>query len=193
MTTLKRIFALFAAVCILAAGLCSCNKETVSEVPEGMKEASGENVDYNFYIPEHWTADVDNGATTAYYSESDRSNVSVMTFSANYTDDTLASWWQSFESDFQNVYTDFEVISTENVVLDGIPALKTVFKGTLEDYEYQFMQIAAVKGQALSRPQIYVFTYTSVPDAYESHLEDVQSMIDAFDFHGTEEADSTEG
>lgn len=189
----KRIFALTMAIVMLSLCLFSCGKDENPEVPAGMKEASGEKADYNFYIPDHWTADVENGATTAYYSETDRSNVNVMTFSANYTDDTLADWWTSFESDFKNVYSDFEVISTENTVLDGVAALKTVFKGTLEDYEYQFMQIAAVKGMALSKPQIYVFTYTSVPEAYESHIEDVQSMLDAFDFHGTEAAaDSTE-
>ncbi len=189
----KRFAAFFMAVTLVVLGLCSCNKDVVSEVPSGMKEASGDKVDYSFYIPENWTADVENGATTAYYSETDRSNVSVMAFSANYTDDTLADWWSSFESDFKNVYSDFEVVSAENVVLDGIAALKTVFKGTLEDYEYQFMQVAAVKDVTLSKPQIYVFTYTSVPEAYESHLEDVQSMLDAFDFHDTNTEDSTEG
>lgn len=193
MMTIKKALAFIMAVTFFVFCLCSCNKDTVSEAPAGMKEASGENVDYDLYIPDNWTADVDSGATTAYYSETDRSNVSVMTFSVNYTDDTLADWWSSFESDFKNVYSDFEVLSTENVVLDGIPALKTVFKGTLEDYEYRFMQVAAVKGVALSKPQIYVFTYTSVPEAYESHAEDVQSILDAFSFHDTEASDSTEG
>ena len=183
--TVKRILVLFMAVVMTVLCLASCSKADPT-VPEGMKEASGESVDYNFYVPENWTCDVANGATTAYYSETDRSNVSVMTFTVNYTDDTLADWWKSFESDFQNVYSDFEVVSSENTVIDGVPALKTVFKGTLEDYEYQFMQVAAVKGVALSKPQAYVFTYTSVPSAYESHMEDVQSMLDAFDFLDTE-------
>ncbi len=189
MNTTKRIIAFLAAIIMATFCLVSCNKGGETTAPEGMKEASGDSVDYNFYIPSNWISDVANGATTAYYSETDRSNVSVMTFTVNYSDDTLSDWWTSFEEDFKTVYTDFEVVSSENIVLDGVAALKTVFKGTLDGYGYQFMQVAAVKGVALSKPQVYVFTYTSVPEAYETHIEDVQSMIDAFDFHDTEAAE----
>lgn len=194
MKTVKKTVAVLTALLMLASAMLvfsSCNKEG-ADVPAGMKEASGDSVDYDLYIPSTWTSDVENGATTAYYSETDRSNISVMTFSANYTDDTLANWWSSFEADFKTVYSDFEIVSSESTVLDGVAALKTVFKGTLEDYEYQFMQVAAVKGAALSKPQIYVFTYTSVPEAYDSHLEDVQSVLDAFNFHGSDNGQSVE-
>ncbi len=191
MNTVKRILVSFMAVVMTALCFASCSKVD-SEVPEGMKEASGDSVDYNFYVPSTWTCDVANGATTAYYSETDRSNVNVMTFSVTYSDDTLADWWKSYETDFQTVYTDFEVISSENIILDGVAALKTVFKGTLEGYEYQFMQVAAVKDVFLSKPQIYVFTYTSVPEVYASHVEEVQTMLDAFDFHDTDNTDAAD-
>ena len=193
MNTFKRIIALVMVSVMVALCLASCGDGGNSSVPEGMKEASGDSVDYNFYVPSGWICDTANGATSAYYSETDRSNVSVMSFSTKYSDDTLADWWKNYEADFKSVYTDFKEISKENIIVDGVAALKTVFQGTLEGYTYQFMQVAAVKDVFLSKPQIYIFTYTSVPEAYESHLEDVQSMIDAFDFHDTDVAESAEG
>lgn len=184
-------------ILVLAMMLCSamlfasCDKGDQT-VPDGMKEASNDSVAYDFYVPEQWVCDSEASTPKAYYSDTDASNVSVMAYSVNKKPDGLTEWWESFEGDFKKVYTDFEVVSTENVVLDGVAALKTVFKGTMNNgengspIEYQFMQVAAIKGEFLSKPQLYVFTYTSISEGFDTHLEDVQSMIDNFNFHSTE-------
>ena len=95
--------------------------------------------------------------------------------------------------DFKNVYKDFELISEEETVLDGAAATKFVFTGSLvhenenggaEDKEtFKFMQVAAVKSKTLSAPEVYVITYTSSPEVYDDHIEEVGKMIDEFRFN----------
>lgn len=176
----KTISLILAIICMLALASCGA-KET--NVPDGMKVASGEVVDYNLYVPENWICDVASGATTAYYSDNDASNVSVMTYTFRNTDDTVGAWHENFMDDFGTVYSDIEVITDgEDTVLGGAAAKKYVFKGTLEGTTYQFMQVATSRKAALSAPQVYIFTYTSLPDLYENHTEDIQSMLDNFEF-----------
>lgn len=181
---MKKVLSAVLSVIILALGaasLFSCSKEE-TDVPEGMKKASADSAGYSFYVPEEWICDVASGATTAYYSSSDASNVSVMAFSAEYSDYTAENWWDTFKADFEGIYSDFGVISSENTVLDENAAVKYVFQGTLDGRTYKFLQVVSVKSVSFSAPQIYAVTYTSVPDNFDSHLEDVQKMLDNFKF-----------
>ena len=195
---MKKFLSLFlvsAILVICALSLASCSGDVTEGVPEGMKIASSEQADYYFYVPEgaSWICDVASGATTAYYSNTDTSNVSVMDYILANTDYKVEDWWNSFENDFKNVYGDFEVVSSENVILDGVSALKTVFTGKMNVgidsagepivRDYKFMQISAIRSATLSAPKAYVFTYTSLnDDTFDSHLEDVETMIENFKF-----------
>jgi len=180
-------FALAAIIFASCLALASCGKSE-DGVPNGMKKASSDAASYIFYVPEVWQCDVASGATTAYYSNSDTSSVSVMTFSLENSDATADDWWEGFEDDFKKVYDDFSIESREDTKLDGEDAVKYVFSGSLshgeeEKVEFKFMQIASVKRKPLSAPEVYVITYTSSPDVYEEHLSDVQKMIDNFKFN----------
>lgn len=178
---MKKIIALLLATVLMTAALASCAKEETT-VPAGMKEASSDSANCDFFVPKNWICDVSSGATTAYYSTSDASNVSVMSFSAERSDYTVENWWENFQTNFEEVYSDFEVISSENTILDGNAAMKFVYTGVLEGRTYQFMQVVSIQKVSLSAPQIFIFTYTSLPDTYDSHLEDVQMMLDNFKF-----------
>lgn len=186
---MKKIFAILLASalvlpCIL---LSSCGKANDSEVPEEMKKASADTAQYVLYVPETWKCDVASGATSAYYSDSDRSSVNVMIFSLGNSDPDISDWWDDFEEDYKSVYKDFEIISREAVKLDGSDGEKIVFTGSLthkdQTVNYKFMQVAAIGKKFLSAPQVYVFTYTSSPEVYDSHLSDVQKMLDNFKFN----------
>lgn len=182
---MKKIISVILAAVIMLSGaalLTSCGKSE-TDAPAGMKRASSENAGCDFFVPEPWICDVQSGATTAYYSSTDASNVSVMSFSAEYSDYTADNWWESFKADFEGVYSDFEVISSENTVLDGTAAMKFIYKGVLEERTYQFLQVVAVKNVSLSAPQVFVFTYTSLPDTFDSHMDDVSKMLDNFKFN----------
>ena len=45
------------------------------------------------------------------------------------------------------------------------------------------MQVAAVKTKKLSAPEVYVVTYTSSPEVYDSHIEEVNKMVEEFRFN----------
>ena len=184
---MKKIISLIALFLAVSALFASCGQSEEDGVPAGMKIASADTASYRFFVPETWQCDVASGATTAYYSNSDTSSVSVMTFTLENSDASVSDWWSSFEGDFKMVYDDFEVISREAVTLDGMEAEKVVFVGTLnhdgEAITFKFMQVASVRRKTLSAPEAYVFTYTSSPEVYDSHLTDVQTMLDAFRFN----------
>ncbi len=184
---MKKTVSIIAVLAVVLAALASCGQNNDDTTPAGMKLASSETASYLFYVPETWQSDVSSGAATAYYSNSDTSSVSVMTFSLGSSDASVSDWWDSFEGDFKMIYDDFEIISREAVKLDGVDGEKIVFVGTLKHDEeaitFKFMQVAAVRQKTLSAPEAYVFTYTSSPEVYDSHLADVQRMLDAFRFN----------
>jgi len=190
---MKKIIVMILAFAMLSAcaSMTSCGKSS-GDAPNGMKLISSDVVSYSLYVPNSWQADVAAGATTAYYSSTDTSSVSVMVFTLNDVSMSAKDWWNSYRADYEEVYKDFEVISEEETVLDGVAAMKFVFTGALthtendgsgaEKDEFKFMQVAAIKSKPLSSPEIYVFTYTSSPAQYDSHLTDVENMLAYFKF-----------
>ena len=175
---------LFAMCVVLSAALSSCNKnENTENVPDGMVNIAAENSGYSFYVPTTWKYTTGSDTPSAYYSNNDASNVSVMSFTVEYSDYTVDDWWNSFAEDFEEVYEGYELISSEETVLGGVAAVKKVFKGTLGELEYEFLQVSAIRKEALSAPQVVVFTYTSIPDAFEGHSDDVAKMIENFKFN----------
>lgn len=182
--TTRIISAVLALVFLFAAvSLSACSSGDDEDAPEGMVNIASDDAYYSFYVPSSWKYTEGDSVPSAYYANSDASNVSLMSFSVEYTDYTVDDWWNGFTEDFEEVYTDFELISSEETVLGGVAAVKKVFKGTLGGTEYQFLQVSAMKKEALSAPQIVVFTYTSIPSSFESHSDDVSKMIDNFKFN----------
>lgn len=184
----KKSKKIFSAVVVLslifsALLLSACSIAGDENAPDGMINIASEDAYYSFYVPTSWKYTEGDNVPSAYYANNDASNVSLMSFSVEYTDYTVDDWWNGFTEDFEEVYSDFELISSEETVLGGVAAVKKVFKGTLAGTEYQFLQVSAMKKEALSAPQIVVFTYTSIPESFESHNEDVSKMIDNFKFN----------
>ena len=164
---IKSIAVALIAVLLLAG----CNNDP--EAPAGMKTASGEGADYTLFVPEDWTVDMTTGATGAYYSNADTSGVLVTSWDLPNTDTTLDEWWETNLDEIKNVYKDVTVEGSENILIDGNHGVKYTWTGTLGDYTYRVLQAATVKNG-----NVYLFTYTSLPDLYESHMEDVDQMLE---------------
>ena len=64
-----------------------------------------------------------------------------------------------------------------DLLLGGQAAKRYIYTATMLDMNYRFMQVAAIKGG-----YVYLFTYTSTDDLYESHIEDVNNIIEHFSF-----------
>ena len=171
----KTALALLALLCLLLALTClvSCAKKDEFSPPTGMKLATDEQATFHFYVPEAWTVDYSTAAAGAYYSLSDPSSVSVMAWELPNTDSTVDDWWELNVGEIEKVFSDVAVESAENATVDGVYAKKYTYTATLGEYAYRFQQVAAIKDGA-----VYLFTYTSLPENFDKHLEDVGQMLE---------------
>jgi len=187
--------------------LSACSDPNAGWVPAGMKLASTEAVDYTMYVPESWTVDVSTGIVSAYVSVSDRSNVTMTAFNLG-SDDlyiSLDEYWERYQGDliatFPDIcYTEAEVISPAETTADGetIPAetaapehpgypISTVmdntaankyyYTATVTGVTYKFMQLVSIRAGIA-----YVMTYTSTPDMFDEHIEEIDKIIEYFKF-----------
>lgn len=163
---------LFGVLAVLAASLTSCEKDEFA-APTGMVTASDEKADFYFYVPDEWTVDYSTAAAGAYYSTSDPSSVSVMAWELEHTDVSIDEWWEINRSDINVVFQNFNLESEENMTIDELYAKKYVYTATLGEFDYKIMQAACIKDAT-----VYLFTYTSIADNYDAHLNDVSQMLE---------------
>ncbi len=174
---MKKTTILLSALLIASAALvssCSSDPDAVNP-PSGMTLACDPEVaDYYFFVPEGWTVDLTTSASGAYYSTNDPSSVSMMVWELEHTDTTLDDWWTANVADLELVFQNFTLESEENTTVDDNYAKQYVYTADLGENHYKFMQVGTLKNG-----KVYLFTYTSVVDNYDSHLEDVAKMIES--------------
>ena len=91
---------------------------------------------------------------------------------------TAAAFWEKYEGDLLATFPDAVFGETANTVVDGsVAAEQHTFTATVTGYEYEFMETVFVRGGTA-----YILTYTSTPDVFESHLDDVQSIVNSLKF-----------
>ena len=158
------------AIIFLALPLASCKGDI--ETPKGMKLASDETADFTLFVPEKWTVDLTGAAVGAYASKDDPSSVSMMAWGLEYSDSTLADWWDVNLAEIEKVFSDVEVVAESNALVDNLNAKKYTYTASLGENSYTIMQVACIRDV-----YVYLFTYTSTPDKFDSHLEEVDSML----------------
>ncbi len=171
---------LITALLALTLSFASCGSSS-EDAPMGYKEISNEGLNYHFYVPSEWTADVSTGMTSAYYDGRDPSNVSVTAFELDDVSINSAdAYWELNEADLKLILPDLEYVDISDCKLggeDGVDAKQYVYTASMSDTEYKFMQVVAIRSN-----EVYIITYTAVADKYDSHIEDVISMVDYFKF-----------
>ena len=175
--TKSRIIPVLLTLALIASVFCSCSKKSDVDIPDGYQLASADEADYYFFIPATWTVDTKTTAYAAYASSSDPASISVMTWSLSNTDSTLEEWWNTFLPDFEKVYSDFSLISDENILINSVAAKKMTFTGAIGGTSYKFIQASAIKDSV-----VYVITYTSTADRFDEHTEEMQSVLEYFEF-----------
>jgi hypothetical protein len=189
---LKKTVSFLLATAMSAVLLTSCGEE--SEIPEGMQLVDNEFANYEFYVPDDWTADTTiDGFLSA--KASDNSNVSVQTMTWSNKYDSLDAYFRSdyfkkLESTFKSVTLLEDECSIENqtVGTQKNPAAKYVYTVKSDDATYKIMQYFSYNAG-----YIYIITYTGkisdtvngeekTVDYFEEHLEEVSSIIDNFVF-----------
>ena len=146
------------------------------EAPEGMKLISTDERAYRFFVPESWVVDERTEISSAYAPEGDGSNVSLQMHMTNDESKSVADFFAECEERYAQIFTSYERLSEEDVKMDGISAKKYVYSITVGGVEYKQMQAIVMKGAVY-----YVLTYTALPDLFDSHMGEVEKMIEAFD------------
>lgn len=176
---LKRSLALIIFAVVLLS-FVSCTKDAYA--PVGMKRITNKDVvDYTMYVPVEWTEDISTGIVTAYYSAKDRSNISMMAFdlAGDNTGMSPEEYWADYKEDFTATFSDMEMVSDgESVLVDKIAAKKYVYTATVTGVQYKFMQVITI-----TNATVYVFTYTSTPEYYDSHVEAVNEILSYIEFN----------
>lgn len=172
----KTLLIVLLTLVILLCG-CSSSSDSDSDVPAGMNKFYNEHVDYKAYIPGEWTVDYSTAVLKA-QAFNDPSNISITAQSVN-PGMTLDSYWKGYEEDFKATFANMEYEGEvpTTTTLSGLPANKYVFTAEVTGNTYKFMQVVCIHNST-----VYVITYTSTPDKYESFIEDVYKVLDSFAF-----------
>lgn len=175
----RRRSVLLIALCLVLAlaMLSSCTKDAY--VPAGMKRITNRDiVDYTMYVPVEWTEDISTGVVTAYYSSTDRSNISMMAFDLEDTASTLDDYWALYQQQFADTFSDMSMMTDgDTMLIDGKPAQKYIYQASVTGTTYQFMQVLI-----LSVATVYVFTYTSTPEVFDTHIEAIDNILEHIEF-----------
>ena len=144
--------------------------------PDGMKLISTDERAYRFFVPESWVVNQRAEISAAYVSESDSSNVSLQMHMTEDESVSVADFFASCAENYETIFDEFELLAEEDIKMDGIAAKKFVYRAVIGGVEYRQMQAIVQRGAVY-----YVLTYTALPELFDSHLADVEKMIDAFD------------
>lgn len=143
--------------------------------PEGYQLASRSKYEFRFFVPKTWTVDTWADVPTATYSDFILSNVSLTSFAVTSEIKTGQQYWDAFAKNFGQGLT---VRSTDaNVKMGGFDALAVEFVSEIAGLEYYNKQVFITTSN-----MIYIFTYTSDAEHYDLYLDDVNAMIEVFEF-----------
>ena len=189
---MKKILSIFIILATLLT-LASCSRET-GEAPIGMKNAAGKANDFYLYVPDDWivnTSDTDLMAS-ARASENDSSNITMIGYAdVDNQYASIESYWEYYVEELENRVFDkvkdsetgeekssFTLTNEgENVLVNEKAAKKYEYRGKVSGIDLCYMQIIIKKDNVF-----YIFTYTSTPELYTMHEEEVNTIIKFFEF-----------
>ena len=177
MKKLVKIASFILSVLLASSLFAGCSQQKEGDVPSGMKLASGEDADYLMYVPENWRVDKSTLYTSAYYSSGDATSVSATAYGMNFDDTTVDDWFEGFLKEFKEIYTDVSQPEKADAKLGGVDGRRYTFSGTLNGTVYDYIIVAVI-----NRNYVYYITYTSTPQYYSAHLEELENVISNFEF-----------
>ncbi len=173
---------LFSLVLILSG----CSKESA---PDGYQNVATENESFCLYVPTTWVSNTSGGTVSAYYSSDDFSNVSFTCMIIEPGSmDTLETYKEVALKEFAEVLPAFKEFTSEPKLdengmeivppsIDGRETLIFEYECTLGEDNYKYKQAVTMKDDFF-----YIFTYTSLADNYEKHIDEVDQIIEYIKF-----------
>ncbi len=149
------------------------------EAPEGMKLVTDNTVAYRFFAPESWIAVPGSAAAQVCASETDRSNVSVISFVPDEEGVGVEDYWTKTQLHYESALGDYRLVSTvsEGETMGGRNATVYEYTYTLGGVSYHARQAVCVYGD-----MIISMTYTALEANYSAHLDEVKAMQAALTF-----------
>ena len=143
--------------------------------PEGYQIATKDKYEYRLYVPLTWTVQRRSYNPSAYYSVNDLSNVSVMTFVRSELITDGKAYWDNYAENCSYELSD--IVINEEAKMGGYPAVDVEYVASISGINYMMRQVFLT-----TNDMIYIFTYTSNSLNYEKHMEEVDKMIEMFEF-----------
>jgi len=85
---------------------------------------------------------------------------------------TIQQYYDTTKTQLGKLIKDFKELSTEDVVVAGLPAKKIVYEGSQQSYKLKWEQVFLIKDK-----NVYLFTYTATAESFPSYLAQVDEMI----------------
>lgn len=172
MNVKHKALTVIAALLLAAIALTSCSSSAV-EVPDGMKIISSDEDAFYLFAPMSWVTNSSMGMASAYYSDGDRSNISMTSMVPTDAVSSLDGYVAYCKAELEAYMPGFEVDGeTEDAVLGGRNGRSFVYRASIGDVNYKYRQVVVTY-----QSMFYIFTYTSTVDGYESHIDEVETMI----------------
>lgn len=175
----------FTLAIILTLSFCACSNDNDEIIVEdGLKlagvQAGNKAVEYSFTYPEAWQMIRNDGVIEIQFDCNDSAiyaqyaTVSVLTFGLSDATQTAKAYWTDHEKQLQSIYSDFKLLDTKEYtekddLLDGTPALKVKYSGSLNEKVYINEQIVACR-----YGKVFLITLVVPEESYEK----VENVID---------------
>ena len=149
---------------------------TDKNTPDGMKIASADHLEYRLYVPKTWVCDPESGRSEAYYPESQKSNISLTSYSPSESI-SVQDYFAQCEEEYKETLPSYARISeTETRVADRL-AYSYTYTTVVEGVDFTLMQTVFTYNEI-----IYSLTYTAMSDTFDAHIGDVEAILSAFRF-----------
>lgn len=156
---------------LLPALLCGCKTAAV-EVPSGMKIVSSDADAFYLFVPMTWVTNTSSGSASAYYSDKDRSNVS-MTCMVSEDVTTVEAYIEKCKAELAVVFDSFTPVGEVTDVVIGERNGKSFeYTAKIGETEYKYRQAVVIY-----KNLFYILTYTSTPEGFDLHTAEVDDII----------------
>ena len=176
--SMKKITAaVLAIITLMTAMLLAGCKTSAVEVPSGMKIVSSDAEAFYLFVPMTWVTNTSSGAASAYYSDKDRSNVS-MTCMVSEDVTTVDDYVKKCQAELAALFDSFTPVGEVTDAVIGERNGKCFeYTAKIGETDYKYRQIVVIY-----KNLFYVFTYTSTPEGFDLHTDDVDNIVSKIRF-----------
>lgn len=175
---MKKVLPLILILSFCLISLAGCTPDTSEAGKDEFVYNSG---GFTLYVPESWTVTLSTDCTVA--NAPDGTTVSVTPFSmsdAYYQ--TVSTAWEKIKSNFDTFFAgNYSIVDEENtdfeVIVDGYNAGEYIYTGTVADVSMKYKTVLTIYNTYL-----YIITFSTTPELYDSHEEDYTNIIKYFKF-----------